>query len=88
MKFIKDDIDFMGKRHITTFISAAAVLISIVSLAVNSLQWGLDFTSGTMMEVGYEQTADVPAIRDTLVEAGHELAVVQPFGSRNRSRVK
>ncbi|MDT8427128.1 MAG: protein translocase subunit SecF [Pseudomonadales bacterium] len=61
--------------------SVIMVLVSILSLAVNSLNFGLDFTSGTLVDVAYPQTADIPAIRTSLTEAGYAEAVVVPYGS-------
>ncbi len=81
MSLINKEIDFMGKRKVLAVCSIIAVLISLGSLAVNSLQFGLDFTSGTLVEVAYMQTADVPGIRTTLTESGYDQAVVVPFGS-------
>lgn len=81
MLLINKEIDFMGKRKVLAVVSIIAVLISVGSLAINSLQFGLDFTSGTLVEVAYTQTADVPAIRTTLTESGYDQAVVVPFGS-------
>lgn len=81
MSIIKTEIDFMRWRKPFGIASAALVLVSIVSLAVNSLNFGLDFTSGTLVDVAYPQTADIPAIRTTLVEAGYTEAVVVPYGS-------
>ncbi len=78
---IKMNIDFMRLRRVTAIGSIILVLISLGSLAINSLQFGLDFTSGTLVEVGYETSADVPGMRTTLADAGYDQAVVVPFGS-------
>ncbi len=81
MSLIKKNMDFMKLRKITAAGSILLVLISLGSLAINSLQFGLDFTSGTLVEVGYEGSADVPGIRNTLADAGYDQATVVPFGS-------
>jgi preprotein translocase subunit SecF len=75
------NMDFMKLRKVTAIGSIVLVLISLGSLAINSLQFGLDFTSGTLVEVAYETSADVPGIRTTLAEAGYDQAIVVPFGS-------
>jgi preprotein translocase subunit SecF len=62
-------------------LSTVLILGSFVSLGVNSLNWGLDFTGGTLIEVGYEDSADLEAIRVQLNESNFEDAVVQNFGS-------
>ena len=73
--------NFMGLRKIATVLSAILLLISIGSLAVNGLKLGLDFTGGSLVEVGYEQPADLNHIRGQLESAGYNDAVVQTFGS-------
>ncbi len=70
----------MGYRRLAVMISAILILISIVSLAVRGLELGVDFTGGSVIEVGYPSTADVDDIRAELEKAGYE-ASVQSFGS-------
>lgn len=74
-------IDFMGQRKLAVMFSAVLLLISIGSLAINQLNWGLDFTGGTLVEVHYSETADLNAIRGTLTDEGYEGAIVVSFGS-------
>ena len=71
----------MGLRKVATVFSAVLLLISIGSLAVNGLKLGLDFTGGSLVEVGYEQPADLNRVRGQLEAAGYDDAVVQTFGS-------
>ncbi len=73
--------NFMGPRKIMAAFSITLILISIVSLAVNGLKFGLDFTGGSLVEIGYQQPADLNAIRTKLADAGFEEAVVQTFGA-------
>lgn len=73
--------NFMGLRKVATVFSAVLLLISIGSLAVNGLKMGLDFTGGSLVEVGYEQPADLNRVRGQLEAAGYDDAVVQTFGS-------
>lgn len=74
-------LNFMGLRKVATVFSAVLLLISIGSLAVNGLKLGLDFTGGSLVEVGYEQPADLNRVRGQLEAAGYDDAVVQTFGS-------
>jgi len=74
-------IDFMGKRKIAAALSGLLLIASIASMAVNGLALGLDFTGGTLIEVEYEQAADLPKIREQLNAAGYEKLVVQNFGA-------
>ncbi len=89
MEFIKkffkfdDVIAFMSIRKATSIISIVLVIASLVSLSVNKLNWGLDFTGGTLLEVGFEQPADLSKIRTVMENGGYDDAVVQLFGSTN-----
>jgi preprotein translocase subunit SecF len=74
-------IDFMGQAKLAVGISVVLMVISIVSLATRQLNWGLDFTGGTLIEVHYDASADLNAIRSVLEENGYAGAVVTSFGS-------
>lgn len=74
-------IDFMGKRKIAAGISIALILASIISLAINGLKFGLDFTGGTLIEVGYSEPVAVEDVRVVLDDAGFKDVSVQYFGS-------
>jgi len=78
---IKNDIPFMRYARSTIFFSIFFIIASIVLLATKGLNLGVDFTGGTMIEVGYQSAADVPAIRNHLAKNGHADAQVQNFGS-------
>jgi len=73
--------DFLGKRRLALSISAVLILVSLTSLAIQGLVFGIDFTGGTLVEVGYEQPADLKKIRSSLHENGFPKAVVQNFGT-------
>lgn len=73
--------DFMGKRGIALAFSLFLIIASISSLAIKGLNFGLDFTGGTLIEVAYPQSADLVKIRERLVKSGFADAVVQNFGS-------
>lgn len=75
------DINFLGVRKITGAFSLLLVIVSLVSLSVNGLNFGIDFTGGVIVEVEYPEAADLNAIRSALDEGGFEGAVVQNFGS-------
>ena len=75
------DMNFMGMRKVAAAFSIVLLLISIASLAYQGLNLGLDFTGGTLIEVGYENKADIKHIRETLEEAGYRDVTVQNFGS-------
>ncbi|MCK5902848.1 MAG: protein translocase subunit SecF [Cocleimonas sp.] len=73
-------IDFMGLRRSATIISGVLILIAILSLAFKGLNLGVDFTGGSVIEMGYPSNANVDEIRKTLEKAGYS-ASVQAFGS-------
>lgn len=75
------NFNFMSKRKIAAFISLLLLLASIASLAVQGLNFGIDFTGGTMIELAYEEEADLNDIRSKLEQGGYEDAIVQNFGS-------
>ncbi|MCK5888507.1 MAG: protein translocase subunit SecF [Methylococcales bacterium] len=78
---LKNEIDFLGKRKIALIISSLLIIISIASLAVNGLKLGIDFTGGTLVEVGYKEAADLKVLRTALGTLGFEDATVQNFGT-------
>lgn len=73
--------DFMGKRKFAIVFSLLLIAVSIGSLAVRGLNFGLDFTGGTLIEVGYAQPVDLQQVRGALDKAGFGDAVVQHFGT-------
>jgi preprotein translocase subunit SecF len=77
MKVIK----FMRQRKLAAFFSGLLLLLSIGSLATKQLNWGLDFTGGTLVEIHYSATADLNAIRSTLETEGYAGSTVVSFGS-------
>ncbi len=85
MQLIKSNtsIDFLSKKRRTVALAISAILIvvSLISLATRGLEFGIDFTGGILLEVGYEQAADLDAIRNSLAGAGFDDAQVQRFGA-------
>ncbi len=74
-------INFMGQRKLALAVSAVLLIIAISSLATRQLNWGLDFTGGTLVEVNYSESANLGAIRGILNEGGYGGAIVVSFGS-------
>ncbi|NOX75834.1 MAG: protein translocase subunit SecF [Gammaproteobacteria bacterium] len=73
--------DFMGKRVPAMVFSAILLLVSLGSLVTQGLNFGLDFTGGTLIEMGYETPVDLTKVRGQLETAGFPEAVVQHFGT-------
>jgi preprotein translocase subunit SecF len=73
-------IPFMRYRRLAVIFSALVIVASLASLAVNGLKFGLDFTGGTQIEVGYSEPADLEKIRAQLLEGNFTDPVVVHFG--------
>ncbi|MFA5081247.1 MAG: protein translocase subunit SecF [Hydrogenophilaceae bacterium] len=78
---LKRDIPFMRWARSTIYLSLLFIFGSIALLATKGLNLGVDFTGGTIMEIGYPAAADVPAIRAVLAKNGFADAQVQNFGT-------
>jgi preprotein translocase subunit SecF len=74
-------IDFMSKRKIALVVSAIVLLVSVGSLATRGLNFGIDFTGGTLVEVGYDSAVELNPVRGHLAEVGFDDAIVQHFGT-------
>ena len=71
----------MGKRKIAAVFSAALLSVSLLSLVTQQLNFGIDFTGGTLVEVGYQQTVELEQVRALLAATEFSDAAVQYFGS-------
>jgi len=74
-------IDFVGRRKYAMIFSAILLIISLASIGFQGLKFGIDFTGGTLIELGYEKTADLEEIRSKLISADFKGTNVQYFGS-------
>ena len=74
-------IDFLGRRRAALYLSCGLLAVSVLSLGVRGLEFGIDFTGGTLIEVGYSEPAELDPIRDALAGAGFGEAAVQHFGT-------
>lgn len=78
---IKRDIPFMRYALVFNVISLVTFLAAVTSLATKGLHFGVDFTGGTVMEVQYEQPADLVKIRESIAKLGLTDVAVQNFGT-------
>lgn len=78
---IKKDIPFMRHARLFNIISLITFIIAVGSLATKGLNFGVDFTGGTVMEVSYSQPPELDRVRDTLARIGFSEASVQNFGT-------
>jgi preprotein translocase subunit SecF len=73
--------DFLKYRNIAFIVSAILISVSIFALATNGLKLGIDFTGGTLIELGYEQAPNLDAVRAKLANSDLGDSIVQTFGS-------
>ena len=85
---IDTHIKFMSQRKMAMMISTVLIIIAIASLAIRGLQFGLDFTGGTLIEVAYPNAVELKPIRDQLHNNGFDGAIVQHFGAANEVLVR
>jgi len=83
MQLIRPDIniDFIGKRKIALGLSALLIIASLALLAVKGLNFGIDFTGGTLVEVKFTQAPKIADVRAAISPKGYGNAVIQEFGS-------
>jgi len=82
------NINFLAGRKIALIFSSIFILVSISSLFIKELNYGLDFTGGTLVELSYPQGAEINLIRDTLRSEGFDGAQVANFGSNQEVLIK
>ncbi|HAG77914.1 protein translocase subunit SecF [Pseudomonas sp. NP21570] len=78
---MKRVINFMGVRHVAFALTVVLTVASLASLMVKGLNFGLDFTGGTLIELGYERPVELQQVRGQLEQSGFGDAVVQSFGA-------
>lgn len=83
MQLIKQslNIDFLGRRNLAWIFSTVLIVVAVASLATRGLNLGIDFTGGTIVEVGYSQSVELTPIRGALAQAQFNDVIVQHFGT-------
>ncbi|WP_252272868.1 protein translocase subunit SecF [Pseudomonas subflava] len=74
-------INFMGVRNFAFALTMLLTVIALGSWFFKGLNFGLDFTGGSQIELSYDQAADLGEVREQLAQAGYPDAVVQNFGA-------
>jgi preprotein translocase subunit SecF len=85
---IRKDIPFMRHALIFNVISFATFVLAVFFLFSRGLHLSVEFTGGTVMEVGYTQAADVGKVRDTVAGLGFTDVQVQTFGSAREVMIR
>lgn len=83
MRFLSKEthFEFMGRRRFAAVLSVILLTVAIGSLFAQRLNFGIDFTGGILLELGYPEAADVGSIRGQLADGGYPDALVQNFGT-------
>lgn len=81
LNFANANINFMAQRRLWLVVSALLIIGSIFMLATRGLNFGIDFTGGTVIEVGYPQPVELEQVREQLEAGGYGRAIVQYFGT-------
>ena len=88
-QFVKEThIDFMGRSGLALTVSAALIIICALSITLRGINWGLDFTGGTVVEAGYPQPVELAGVRQAVDQAGFEGAEVQHFGTSSEVLIR
>ncbi len=87
-KTLLNNFDFMALRRPAMILSAVLLLVSIASLATAKLNFGIDFTGGSVIEVGYQQPVELEPIRQALEDEGFDDVIVQHFGSASEVLIR
>lgn len=83
MRILKENlaIDFMSKRKLAAILSAIMLVVSVASLATKGLKFGIDFTGGTLIEVGYPEAVDLNTVRQALASGNFGQTQATHFGT-------
>ncbi|MDQ6964292.1 MAG: protein translocase subunit SecF [Mariprofundales bacterium] len=90
MQLIRPDIsiDFIGRRKVAFLLSGLMILISLGLLATRGLNFGIDFTGGSLVEVQFATPPQISDVRKALVPAGYGQAIIQQFGAPNEILIR
>jgi preprotein translocase subunit SecF len=80
--------DFMSKRKLAVIFSLALIVVALASIVMRGLNFGIDFTGGTLIEVGYPEGVELTEVRSTLAEKGFGDAIVQHFGTASEVLIR
>lgn len=90
LRFLNHDTsyDFMAARKLAMGLSAVLLVVSVFSVLTRGLNFGIDFTGGVLIEVGFDQAVELDPIRTTLAEQGYADALVQSYGAADEVLIR
>jgi preprotein translocase subunit SecF len=91
MEIIRPDtrFNFIGKKKFTIWVSAIAILLSIVSIVYHGgLRYGVDFAGGILLQIRFSKTVDISEVRNAIEAMGSKDAMVQKFGGENEFLIR
>ncbi len=80
--------DFIGKKKFTIWVSAIALLISLGSVFLHGLKYGVDFAGGILIQIRVSQAVDISEVRNAMEAMGSKDAMVQKFGGENEFLIR
>ena len=85
---LKSNYNFIGKRKPAIIFSIFFMIISIISFTAQGLNWGIDFSSGYVVQLKFEKNITISEVRNTIEKNGVNDAVIQSFGNNNEVLIK
>lgn len=80
-------IDFIGKRNYGFIFSAAIIIISVLFIVIQGLNFGIDFTGGTLLQIKFSEPITTEALRHSLATIGKEQASIQTLGNEKKEYI-
>ena len=80
--------NFLGMKKITLLFSSFLIIVSLLSFASKGLNWGIDFSSGYIIQLKFNDDIEIKDVRDKFIENGVEDSVIQYFGSNKEVIIK
>ncbi|MFH2204670.1 MAG: protein translocase subunit SecF [Elusimicrobiota bacterium] len=84
----KPDFDFVGNRFKFFALSGLLLGVSVVSLATRGLNWGIDFTGGSIVQLTFEKPQELQGLRSDVMKAGYSDAIIQQFTGSNAFSIR
>ena len=80
--------NFLGMKKTALIFSSFLIIVSILSFASKGLNWGIDFSSGYIIQLKFSNDIEIKDVRNKFIEHGVEDSVIQYFGSNKEVIIK